>query len=472
MNKKVDVAIVGAGTAGLSAVREVQKATQDFVIINGGKSGTTCARVGCMPSKVLIQVANDFHRRHVFSNLGIHGGGNLTLSVPEVLRHVRSLRDRFVGGVLKTVEGLGEHNMEGYAQFVEPNVLQVGSITVQANKVILATGSRPIIPQSWQSFASSLITSDEIFEREDLPASIGVVGLGVIGLELGQALHRLGIKTTCVGRSPFIGGLSDPEVNRYAVRVMNQEMDFWTGVEAEVKPEGQRFRLSYGDQSVVVDGILASLGRRPNLENLGLEKIGVKLNAQGKLSFNTHTMQVEDLPIFLAGDMNGDRPILHETADEGRIAGYNSVQTSPALFSRRTGLKITFSHPNIAVVGRSFADLQGEDIAIGEVKFNGQGRALVMVENSGYLRVYGQRETGLLLGAEMMAPAGEHLAHLLSWVIQKQTTVFEVLQLPFYHPVVEEGLRTALRDLAAKVKTTPADMELALCGESGVECLS
>jgi len=362
--------------------------------------------------------------------------------------------------------------MEGYAQFVEPNVLQVGSVTIQANKVILATGSRPIIPQSWQSFASRLITSDDIFEREDLPASIGVVGLGVIGLELGQALHRLGIKTTCVGRRPFIGGLSDPEVNRYAVKAMSQEMDFWTGFEANVRSEGQRFRLSYGDQSVVVDGILASLGRRPNLENLGLEKVGIKLNAQGLPSFNTHTMQVEDLPIFIAGDMNGDRPILHETADEGRIAGYNSVQKIPVTFGRRTGLKITFSHPNIAVVGRSFADLQGEDTAIGEVKFDGQGRALVMQENSGYLRVYGQRETGILLGAEMVTPAGEHLAHLLSWVIQKGMTVFEVLQLPFYHPVVEEGLRTALRDLAAKVKSAPPAMELALCGESGVECLS
>jgi len=472
MDKKVDVAIIGAGTAGLSAVREVQKATQNFVIINGGKYGTTCARVGCMPSKVLIQVANDFHRRHVFFKLGIHGANNLTLSVPVVLRHVRSLRDRFVGGVLKTVDGLGDHNIEGYTQFVEPNVLQVGGVTVQANKVILATGSRPIIPRAWQSFASRLITSDEIFEREDLPASIGVVGLGVIGLELGQALHRLGIKTTCVGRRPFIGGLSDPEVNRYAVRAMSHEMNFWTGLEARVEPEGQRFRLSYGNQSVVVDGILASLGRRPNLENLGLEKLGVKLNAQGLPSFNSNTMQVEDLPIFLAGDMNGDKPILHEAADEGRIAGYNSVHEAPTLFSRRARLKITFCHPNIAVVGRSFASLNGEDFAIGEVKFDGQGRSLVMEENLGHLRVYGQRGTGLLLGAEMVAPAGEHLAHLLSWVIQKGMTVFEVLQLPFYHPVVEEGLRTALRDLAAKVETKRPDFELALCGESGVECLS
>lgn len=472
MDKKVDVAIIGAGTAGLSAIREVQKVTQDFVIINGGKYGTTCARVGCMPSKVLIQVANDFHRRHVFPKLGIHGGENVTVNIPEVLRHVRSLRDRFVSGVMKTVEELGEHNIEGYAQFVEPNVLQVGNMSIQANRVIIATGSWPVIPRSWEPFASRLITSDEIFEREDLPASVGVVGLGIIGLELGQALHRLGVKTTCVGRSQFIGGLSDPEVNQYAVNKMSQEMDFWTGFEAKVEPEGEKFRLSFGDRSVVVDGVLACLGRKPSLENLGLEKLGLKLDARGLPPFDTNTMQVGELPIFIAGDMNGDRPILHEAADEGRIAGYNSVRQTPNCFSRRARLDVTFCDPNLAVVGRSFASLKDEDFCIGEVKFDGQGRSLVMAKNSGYLRVYGHRESGELLGAEMVAPAGEHLAHLLSWVIQKRMTVFEVLQLPFYHPVVEEGLRTALRDLANKLETTHADFELALCGENGVECLS
>ncbi len=471
MDKKVEVAIIGTGTAGLSAVREVQKTTQDFVIINGGKYGTTCARVGCMPSKVLIQVANDFHRRHVFSKLGIYGGEGLTANIPEVLRHVRSLRDRFVGGVMKTVEGLKNHNMEGYAQFIEPNVLKVGDDILQANKIILATGSKPVIPGPWQPFASRLITSDEIFEREDLPTSMGVVGLGIIGLELGQALHRLGIKTTCVGRSRFIGGLSDPEVNGYAVDALSQEMDFHPGSEARLEPVGEKFRLSFGSRSVVVDGVLAALGRRPNLEGLGLEKLGIKLNAQGLPPFNTQTMQVENLPVFLAGDLNGDRSILHEAADEGRIAGYNSVRQMPSPFSRRARLKITFSHPNMAVVGRSFGSLKGEDFCIGEVKFDGQGRSLVMVENSGYLRVYGDTKSGKLLGAEMIAPAGEHLAHLLSWVIQKKMTVFEVLQLPFYHPVVEEGLRTALRDLAGKVKPS-SDFELPLCGESGVECLS
>ncbi len=299
-----------------------------------------------------------------------------------------------------------------------------------------------------------------------------MVGLGIIGLELDQALHRLRIKTTCVGRNKFIGGLTDPNVNKYAIAAMSREMDFYPGQESEIEPNEDKFSVTFGDRSVVVDGILAALGRRPTLEGLGMEKLGVKLDAHGLPPFNTQTMQIGNFPIFLAGDMKGERPTLHEAADEGRIAGYNSVRQVPSTFSRRARLNITFSHPNIAVVSRSYASLKDTTYSIGEVKFDGQGRSLVMAENSGTLRVYGDTQSGKLLGAEMMAPAGEHLAHLFSWVIQRDLTVFEVVQLPYYHPVVEEGLRTALRDLARKVESTRPQFELALCGESGIECLS
>ena len=122
MEKKVRVAIIGAGSAGLSAWREVKKHTEDYVMINAGPYGTTCARVGCMPSKVLIQAADDFHRRKVFATQGIHGAESLRVDIPQVLAHVRSLRDRFVGGVLKGgYKEIGERNIEGFATFVDPD---------------------------------------------------------------------------------------------------------------------------------------------------------------------------------------------------------------------------------------------------------------------------------------------------------------------------------------------------------------
>lgn len=182
-------------------------------------------------------------------------------------------------------------------------------------------------------------------------------------------------------------------------------------------------------------------------------------------------MQVGSLPIFIAGDVNADRPVLHEAADEGRIAGFNSVQEHPHCFQRRTPLTIVFSEPNVAMVGQSFAALKDRNIALGEARFDNQGRAKVMAERAGILRVYGDKADGRLLGAELAAPRGEHLAHLLAWAIQKDMTVFEMLQLPFYHPVIEEGLRTALRALSQQVKAKRPTFELAMCDSAAVGAL-
>jgi dihydrolipoamide dehydrogenase len=171
-------------------------------------------------------------------------------------------------------------------------------------------------------------------------------------------------------------------------------------------------------------------------------------------------MQIGDLPIFIAGDVLNELPLLHEASDEGRIAGYNCVHEPMRLFKRRTPVKVTFCEPNIGAVGAHFADLDPDTIEIGSVSFEGQGRAIVMSKEKGLLRVYGERGTGKLLGAEMMAPAGEHLAHLLSWAIQRNLDVVEALQLPFYHPVIEEGLRTALRDLRNKCLPDSSGLEI------------
>lgn len=465
MEIKVDVAIVGAGTAGLSAYKEVVKVTDRVILINHGPHGTTCARVGCMPSKVLIQVAKDFHRRSYLRVQGINGGESLSLDATAVMRHVRALRDRFVGGVLKGVNSIGERNLAGFARFIEPTVLKVDEHLIRASCVIIATGSRPILPPSFEKFGNRVITSDEVFELEQLPGSMAVIGMGAIGLEIGQSLARLGVEVTGFDMLETVGGMSDPEVVRYALSHFREEHALFLGKPAELDAEGEMLRVRSESGSATVDTVLASLGRRPNVDNMGLEDIGVKLDKRGIPQYDPGTLQVADLPIFIAGDVNGDRPILHEAADDGRVAGYNAVHLDDKIcFVRRAKLRIAFCEPNLAVVGESFADLANRDFAVGEVRFEGQGRALIIGESTGIIRVYADRATGALLGAEMVAPSGEHLAHLIAWSIQRQMTVFDALQMPFYHPVIEEGLRSALRDVASKLAKGRPAFEMAICG--------
>jgi dihydrolipoamide dehydrogenase len=466
--KDVDVAIIGAGTAGLSAYSEVCKATAQVVLINGGPAGTMCARVGCMPSKALLQAANDFHHRQRFAREGIVGEEHLRVDHSRVLAYVRSLRDHFVHGVLSSMEGLGDRYIKGYARFLTPTTLDVEGQHLRAKRIIIATGSRPIVPKDWQVPNDRLLTTDSLFEQTQLPASLAVIGLGAIGVEMGQALARLGVEVCGFDQAQQVAGLTDPEVNTCMQEILREEFPLYLGAAVTVQNEGKTLTIHRKGETVYVDAILASLGRRPQVAELGLENLGVPLNKHGLPPYDPTTLQVADLPIFITGDADGDRPVLHEAADDGRIAGFNSVQDTPHCFQRRTRLGIVFSEPNVAVVGRSFAELQQHDLAIGTVRFAQQGRATVMAENKGILKVYGDKQNGCLRGAELAAPRGEHLAHLLACAIQKEMTAFDLLQLPFYHPVVEEGLRTALRDLSQRVQTHRSPFDLAFCDSTAV----
>jgi dihydrolipoamide dehydrogenase len=162
----------------------------------------------------------------------------------------------------------------------------------------------------------------------------------------------------------------------------------------------------------------------------------------------------------VAGDATNFIPLLHEAADEGRIAGENAARVAAgkpvSCGLRRAPLGVVFTDPQIAIVGGGWQALEAGRFAVGQVNFEDQGRSRILFKNKGLLNVYGDIATGHLLGAEMIGPAAEHLGHLLAWSLQNQMTISGMLEMPFYHPVIEEGLRTALRDLDAKLRSAQA----------------
>jgi len=465
MKRHVDIAILGAGSAGLSAYKEATKYKNNVILIDNGQLGTTCAQTGCMPSKTFIQAANDFHRRHYLSQQGIQGSEGLTVDLSQVMQHVRDLRDYFASGVIRYTESLKKQLFRESAQFVTPNRLQVGEHQIDAERVIVATGSHSIVPQAWQAFNDYILTSENLFEQTDLSDPIAVIGAGVIGLELGQAMARLGITINMFHAHDYIGGLTDPEVNQVAIAIMKEQLTLNIGERAEVTTNDHNGQLTITSNSHQAEAkqILAAMGRQPNIKHLGLEQLNIELDNDGLPHFDQETLQIPDTPLYIAGDVNQHRPLLHEASDEGRIAGYNATKGRAECFQRRVPLHIVFTQPNIAVVGQTYATLCDQNIAIGQIDYSDQGRARIKQSNQGLLRVYGHPTTSQILGAELIAPEGEHLAHLLAWIIQTGATVYEALQLPFYHPVVEEGLRTALRDLANNMKSKATSLELAMC---------
>ncbi len=452
MKKEVDVAIIGAGSAGLYALSQVRKQTDNFLLINDGPYGTTCARVGCMPSKSLIRIAEYYHEREYFEKSGIKNSDKLSVCIPDVLKRVRKHRDILVAGNIKNITRLGDKVLSGRAEFINANTLKVGEDEIVAKKIIIATGSTPVLDPKWEAFKEHILTTDELFEQEDLPSTLGVLGLGVIGLELGQALSRLGIKITAVHSKEFIGGLSDPEVNENMLGLCKKEFDIWHGAgHASLSKVADKIKISNGENEVLVDNVLVAIGRKPNLESLKLENLGIDLDERGMPNFDPQTMQIEDLPIYIAGDVNADRPLLHEAADEGRIAGYNVVK-SQKKFKRKVPLAIVFTDPNIALIGKDYIEIKDDtNVVTATYDFKQQGRAFLINKNAGLANLYVQKSDGKLLGAQIAAPAGEHLAHHLAWAMEQELTIYDMLQLPFYHPTLEEGLYALLLNCVKKI---------------------
>ena len=464
-NLSVDVAVIGAGTAGLAAYRAARARGATAVLIEAGPHGTTCARVGCMPSKLLIAAAEAAHAIDDAPGFGVHAVGGKRVDGVAVMARVRAERDRFVGFVVKGVEGIPESDrLVGRARFTGRLSLEVeGVAKVAFRAAVIATGSRPAVPPLLARAGDRLVVNDDVFSWTDLPRSVAVFGPGVIGLELGQSLARLGVRVVVLGRGGAVGPLADPVVRAAYARSLASE--FYLDPDAHVErvervEDGVEvaFRGLSGEPRVErFEWLLAATGRRPNVDGLGLETLGLETDAQGVPVRDRATLRLGDSTIFLAGDAANDIPLLHEAADEGRIAGRNAASPASAEpGERRAPLAVVFTDPQVALVGGGFAALPAGRFVAGEVSFEDQGRSRVMRRNRGHLRVYAEKGTGRFLGAEMAGPAAEHIGHLLAWALANRMTVDSMLRMPFYHPVVEEGLRTALRDLDARLKAPEA----------------
>ncbi|MEH3144459.1 MAG: dihydrolipoyl dehydrogenase [Methylobacterium frigidaeris] len=462
-----DVAVIGAGTAGIAAHAAATQAGARAVLIERGPGGTTCARVGCMPSKLLIAAAR--------AARGAEESGLFGIDVPRVhvdgravMRRVRRERDHFVASVREGVDSLPrEDRIGGTARFADATTLLVDDHTrITARAVVVAAGSSPSVPPPLEPVADRVLTTDTIFEIEDLPESVAVLGAGPVGLELAQALSRLGVRVALFDPSSVVAGLEDPEIAAEAARLIGRDLDLRLGTEVTgAEPEADAVRLHWRDGdgrtgTEVFARVLAAAGRPPNLTPLDLGRTGLDLDEHGLPDFNPRSLQCGSSPIFLAGDVNHERPVLHEASRQGTIAGGNAASyphvEAPALWP---AYSLVYTEPEIAVVGRTFDGEAAGGWIIGSVSLDDQGRARVMGRNAGQIRLYADPGDGRLIGGAMVGPEAEHLSHLLAIAVQEGWSAERMLDRPFYHPTVEEGLQSALKAVAketARRRAAPA----------------
>lgn len=443
-----DVAVIGAGTAGLSAERHARKAGAKTALIDPAFAGTTCATVGCMPSKLLIAAADAVHGARQAEVFG--ASATPRVDGPAIFERVRKMRDDFARGVRQSIARLPEGIChEATARFEAPGVLALDTgDRVRARAVVIASGASPALPDPYEAVKDHVLTNETIFEIEDLPDSLAVIGAGPLGLELAQAMQRLGVRVEVFDTGVRLAGLP-PETSRVLHDVLSEAFPIHLDCAPEPSGQGQGVHLSWNGGSARFDKVLVAAGRPPALSGLDLGKAGLELDDHGTPVFDLETMQCGDAPVFIAGDANHDRAVLHEAQHEGTVAGRNAAAW-PDLrkATRKVPLAIAFTRPEAAVIG-TIPDGPGH--VTGQVDYSDQGRAKVEARAQGIARIHARAEDGRLVGASLCAPGGEHLAHLLVWAIQSRMTATDALDLPVYHPTLAEGLQTALRDICRQV---------------------
>lgn len=440
-----DVAIIGAGTAGLAAERNARRHGAHTLLIDPYFAGTVCATVGCMPSKLLIAAARAAERARQADEFGIMVG-DVQIDGPAVMQRLRHHRDRFARATRKSFADLPDGTcIEGRATFTGPSSLKLDNgDQIEAKAIVIATGSEPSVPEPYQNLGDRVLTNQTIFELEDLPQSLAVIGAGVIGVELAQAMARLGVQVVLFDAETRLAQVRHDDVHTALKAALLDDLDMHLGATPEPEAVENGVKLSWNGQSEVFDRVLVATGRPPSMDGLGLETTGLSLDDKGMPNINPDTMQCEHSAIFVAGDANADRPVLHEASDEGGIAGLNAAAHPAVIQSARSvALTMTFTEPALVSVGT------GPETAdfTAKADYTNQGRATVDGENQGLAVLYAAAPDGRLIGADLCCPGAEHLGHLLTWAVTQEMTAQDLLSMPIYHPTLEEGLKSALQEI-------------------------
>ena len=473
VTRKVSIAVIGAGTAGQNAFRQAKKSVEDVIIINDGFWTTTCIAVGCMPSKLLIAAADRAHNANHSGKFGIHATADI--DGKQVMERVRAERGYFASYIEKQVDSWSEDSkIVGRAYINKHGVIEVNDKLIKADKIIVATGSSTFIPDGWaDKLGETMLTSDTVFELADLPKSMAVIGAGSIGLELAQAFTRLGVEVTVFNRAKRVAGLKDNDINNKAIDCLSRELTMHLG--SKITDVGQKSYesinadkdthtnttaafIDYEDSAGKLQQwqgnyVLVATGRRNNIDELGVENLGVELDDKNRpKNLDKKTGKIGDLDVYIVGDANANIPLLHVASDEGFSAGSMVCDNKKDAYIRppATPFSIVFSSPQIVNVGMSLPDIKQDptlEHVIGKVSFDNQGRSRVMGVNCGLLHIYGCKKTDRILGASMVGPDAEYIGHILAMAITNDLSIKDMLDTPFSHPTILEGLRTALRDV-------------------------
>jgi dihydrolipoamide dehydrogenase len=452
--KTFDAVVVGAGPGGYVAAIRLAQLGQRTALVEKESLGGVCINWGCIPSKALIAAANLVEDMRGAADRGIIAAP-LEVDIAKLRAFKDGVVKKMTGGISLLEKGNGVEVVKGTATFVGPGAVEVESAgertRLEAKAFIVATGARTIQIPGFEFDGKDVWSAKEAVDLPEVPGRLVVIGGGVIGLELGTVYAKLGSRLTVVEALPTILSGVDPEAVRLVQKGLRQR-------EAEVlvnaKAKGLERRAGGLAVTVEVDGkervieadkVLVSVGFRPNTEGLGLEKAGVQLDAKGFVTVNDR-FQTSAPSIYAIGDLCGPPFLAHKASKEGEtaaevIAGKKSMRDWVAMPAA------IFTDPEVATVGLSEEEARkkGYDPIVGKFAFGALGRAVAIDHPEGFVKVVGDRESKLLLGATIAGPEASDLIAEAALALEMGAYLEDVALTIHAHPTLPEAFMEACK---------------------------
>ena len=454
-----DLLVIGGGSGGFAAAIAASDLGKRVGMINAGTIGGTCVNVGCIPSKTLIRAAAAWHTAGHHPFAGVH-----TTQVSLDWATVRREKDALVAGMRqsKYVDVLAAYPdiqfMEGQAEFTPDGAVQVGTQTYRADRTVIATGARPRIPPIPGLAEAEPLTSTTLMDLETLPQSLIILGGRAVALELGQTMARLGVKVLLLQRSHSLVPDHEPEIGRAIQEYLEQEgVGVLTGVQIEqVRRSGDQrtvtARLMGQRREFQAEQILAALGRRPNTDGLGLERVGVQVDESGAIHVNEF-QQTTNPAIYATGDVTTNPEYVYVAAAGGALAARNALNGSPQPFDLSALPGVIFTSPQIATVGLTEAQArrQGYTVTTQTLPLEYVPRAQAARDTRGLIKLVAEETSGRILGVHVLAVEGGEVIQTGTLAVKLGLKLTDLTETLFPYLTQVEGLKLAALSFAKDI---------------------
>lgn len=448
------VAVIGGGPGGYVAAIKAAMLGAEVTVIEKRKVGGTCLNVGCIPTKSLLASSSLISSIKEAKDFGIHINGEVEANFDDIMNRKNKVVSQLISGIEFLFEKRGIKLVNGFGKLVDTNKIEVNKEDgskelVEADKIILANGSQPVILPMFPYDGDKIITSDEALNLKDIPKSLLIVGGGVIGCEFGQFFRALGTEVTIVEMFDQLLPLEDKDVAKQLQRQFKKDkIKVMTGVKiekCEIVDNEVVATLSNGKE-VKAEKALLSIGRKPYVDNSGIEDIGIQLE-RGKVIVNEN-LETNVKGIYAIGDIINTPFLAHVASKEGLVAAQNAVCGNSKTVNYAAVPRCVYTEPEVAGVGKTEKELQenGIEYNTGQFDFRALGKAQAIGHFQGFIKILAD-ENDKIIGASIVGPHATDLLTELSLAVHLGLTVEEVGDVIHAHPTLSEGIMEALHDV-------------------------